>query len=79
MLSDDEQTTLFSLRRGQFFGEIALVLSERRTSSVCAIANLDLRLASTIGAIDKSICERSIIALTSHSSSPDVKSQLIST
>ena len=31
VLSDDEQTILFSLRRGQFFGEIAL--SERRTSS----------------------------------------------
>ena len=42
MLSDDEQTTLFSLRRGQFFGEIALVLSERRTSSVAAATTCDM-------------------------------------
>lgn len=36
ILADDGVTELFSLKQGSFFGEIALVLNERRTASVIA-------------------------------------------
>ena len=42
VLADDELTPLFTLPTGSFFGEIALVLSERRSASVAAGTACDI-------------------------------------
>lgn len=42
MLADDELTPLFTLPTGAFFGEIALLLSERRSASVAAGTACDI-------------------------------------
>ena len=42
VLADDEQTALFTLTTGRFFGEIGLVLSERRSASVAAATSCDI-------------------------------------
>ena len=36
VLANDNKSPLFTLKQGSFFGEIALVLNERRTASVIA-------------------------------------------
>jgi hypothetical protein len=42
VLADDENAPLFTLQTGSFFGEIALVLSERRSASVAAGTSCDI-------------------------------------
>ena len=42
VLANDNKSPLFTLKQGSFFGEIALVLNERRTASVIAASLCDV-------------------------------------